>query len=229
MSYRLSQGDEGVRKAFLEIDGVPEKEVERFVDPEYLASYYTRVSREAVKDTGFSIDWRREFRTVDPAFKKFIDWQYLRLRELGYVVQGTHPVVWCSHDESPTGDHDRMEGEGVSPEEFNLIKFEVEEKRRTSRDSKKKWLVAGTLRPETIFGATNVWVNPHGKYVEAEVDKEAWIVSQSAVDEAEGAAPRREGHRRVQRRGAPRPDGQGAESLERVSPCSRRPSWTRSS
>ncbi|MGH9919690.1 MAG: class I tRNA ligase family protein, partial [Nitrososphaerales archaeon] len=178
MSYRLSQGDEGVRKAFLEIDGVPEKEVERFVDPEYLASYYTRVSREAVKDTGFSIDWRREFRTVDPAFKKFIDWQYLRLRELGYVVQGTHPVVWCSHDESPTGDHDRMEGEGVSPEEFNLIKFEVEEDVEGGR---KKWLVAGTLRPETIFGATNVWVNPHGKYVEAEVDKEAWIISQSAV------------------------------------------------
>jgi len=177
MSYRLSLGDEGVRKAFLEIDGVPEKEVERFVDPEYLASYYTRVSREAVKDTGFAIDWRREFRTVDPAFKKFIDWQYLRLRELGYVVQGTHPVVWCSHDESPTGDHDRMEGEGVSPEEFNLLKFEVEE----PEGRKKRWLVAGTLRPETIFGATNVWVHPAGKYVEAEVDGESWIVSQSAV------------------------------------------------
>jgi leucyl-tRNA synthetase len=195
MSYRLSQGDEGVRKAFLEIDGVPEKEVERFVDPEYLASYYTRVSREAVKDTGFSIDWRREFRTVDPAFKKFIDWQYLRLRELGYVVQGTHPVVWCSHDQSPTGDHDRMEGEGVSPEEFNLIKFEVEgsasddassaysNDAATSNDNKekKRWLAAGTLRPETIFGATNVWVHPQGKYAEAEVDGETWIVSQSAV------------------------------------------------
>jgi leucyl-tRNA synthetase len=175
MSYRLSQGDKEVRKAFLEIDGVPESEVERFVDPEYLASYYTRVSREAVKDTGFSIDWRREFRTVDPAFKKFIEWQYLRLRELGYVVQGTHPVVWCKRDESPTGDHDRMEGEGVSPEEFNLLKFEVE------GDKKRRWFVAGTLRPETIFGATNLWVNPEGKYVNADVDGERWVVSASAV------------------------------------------------
>ena len=183
MSYRLSLGDEGVKKAFLEIDGVPEKEVERFVDPEYLASYYTRVSREAVKDTGFSIDWRREFRTVDPAFKKFIDWQYLRLRELGYVVQGTHPVVWCSHDESPTGDHDRMEGEGVSPEEFNLMRFEVEEQtpKPPSRVLKRKFFVAGTLRPETIFGATNLWVNPHGKYAEVDVDGETWIVSLSAA------------------------------------------------
>ncbi len=175
MSYRLSQGDEGVRKAFLEIDKVPEEEVERFVDPEYLASYYTRVSREAVKEAGFSVDWRREFRTVDAAFKKFIEWQYLRLRELGYVVQGTHPVVWCERDESPTGDHDRMEGEGVSPEEFNLLKFEME------GEGKKKFLVAGTLRPETIFGATNVWVHPSGRYSEVEVDGETWVVSASAV------------------------------------------------
>jgi leucyl-tRNA synthetase len=171
MSYRLSQGDENAKKAFLEIDGVPPAEVERFVDPEYLASYYTRLSREAVKGTGFSVDWRREFRSVDPAFKRFVEWQYLRLREGGYVVQGTHPVVWCNRDKSPTGDHDRMVGEGVSPEEFNLIKFRQGE----------KWLVAGTLRPETIFGATNVWVNPDGLYSEADVDGETWIVSSSAV------------------------------------------------
>lgn len=170
-SYRLQQGDEGVRRAFIEIDHVPETEVAKFVDPEYLASYYTRVSRDAVKDTGFSVDWRREFRSVDPAFKRFVEWQYLRLRELGYVVQGTHPVVWCSRDESPTGDHDRLEGSGVSPEEFNLVKFWFDD----------KWLVAGTLRPETIFGATNVWVNPDGMYSHIMIDGEPWIVSSSAA------------------------------------------------
>src|ERR1035438_361259 len=135
-------------------------------------SYRLSQGDESVKATGFSIDGRREFRTVDPAFKKFIEWQYVRLRELGYVVQGTHPVVWCKHDESPTGDHDRMEGEGVSPEEFNLIKFKLGE----------KWLVAGTLRPETIFGATNVWLRPDGAYCEADVDGESWIISSSAVN-----------------------------------------------
>jgi len=171
MSQRLKQGDKSVRRAFVEIDGVPEKEVEKFVDPEYLASYYTKVSRQVMKDTGFSIDWRREFRTVDPTYRKFIEWQYLRLRELGYVVQGTHPVVWCSFDKSPTGDHDRMEGEGVSPQEFNLIKFHLGE-----------WaLVAATLRPETIYGATNIWVNPDSEYCEARVDGELWVVSSSAL------------------------------------------------
>jgi len=171
MSQRLKQGDKSVRRAFVEVDGVPEKEVEKFVDPEYLASYYTKVSRQVMKDTGFSIDWRREFRTVDPAFRRFVEWQYLRLRELGYVVQGTHPVVWCPFDNSPTGDHDRMEGEGVSPEEFNLIKFHLGE-----------WaLVAATLRPETIYGATNVWVNPDAEYSEARVDGELWVVSSACL------------------------------------------------
>jgi leucyl-tRNA synthetase len=171
MSQRLKQGDQSVRRAFIEVDGVPEKEVEKFVDPEYLASYYTKVSRQVIKDTGFSIDWRREFRTVDPAFRKFVEWQYLRLRELGYVVQGTHPVVWCPFDKSPTGDHDRMEGEGISPEEFNLIKFHLGEFA----------LVAATLRPETIYGATNIWVNPDAEYCEARVDGELWVVGSAAL------------------------------------------------
>ena len=47
MSKRLKQGDaSAVRRAFIELDGVPESEVEKFVDPEYLASYYTKVSRQ---------------------------------------------------------------------------------------------------------------------------------------------------------------------------------------
>ncbi|MDG6981724.1 MAG: leucine--tRNA ligase, partial [Nitrososphaerota archaeon] len=113
----------------------------------------------------------REFRTIDPAFRKFVEWQYLHLRELGYVVQGTHPVVWCPFDRSPTGDHDRLEGEGVSPTEFNLIKFHLGEFA----------LVAATLRPETIYGATNVWVNPDADYSEARVDGELWVVSSAAL------------------------------------------------
>ena len=170
MGQRLKQGDPSVKHAF-EADGVPAEEIKKFTDPEYLASYYTKVSRQVIKDTGFSIDWRREFRTADPAFRKFVEWQYLHLRELGYVVQGTHPVVWCPFDKSPTGDHDRMEGEGVSPEEFNLIKFHLGEFA----------LVAATLRPETIYGATNIWVNPDAEYSEARVDGELWVASSAAL------------------------------------------------
>src|SRR5208283_1435386 len=126
----------------------------------------------AVKKLGMSIDWRREFHTssLNPAFNKFVVWQYLRLRERGYVVKGTHPVVWCPKDESPTGDADRLEGEGVRPEEFVLMKFKMGE----------IFLPCATFRPETIYGVTNLWVNPDGNYVEADVGVERWIISRTA-------------------------------------------------
>ncbi len=42
--------------------------------------------------------------------------------------------------------------------------------------------MAATFRPETIFGATNIWVNPAAAYVEARVNGgETWIVSKQAA------------------------------------------------
>jgi leucyl-tRNA synthetase len=170
-SERVKAGDVEFIRALREIDGVPEEELQKFVDPVYMASYYTNESRETAKQMGFSIDWRREFHTVMPTFQSFVRWQYERLREKGYVVKGTHPVVWCPHDESPTGDADRQEGEGVSPEEYTLIKFKFDN----------AYLPAATFRPETIYGVTNLWIHPDAVYVEAEIDNEHWIISERAA------------------------------------------------
>jgi len=171
-SERVRQGDKEFIKALREIDGVPEAELKKFVDPIYMATYYTNEGREAARHAGFSIDWRREFHTVTPTFQKFVEWQYTRLREKGYVVKGTHPVVWCPHCESPTGDADRQEGEGVAPEEYTLIKFRFED----------AYLPAATFRPETIYGVTNLWINPDADYVKAKVNGEKWIISQTAAE-----------------------------------------------
>jgi leucyl-tRNA synthetase len=172
-SLRLKMGDKDLIRALKEIDGVPEEELKKFVDPVYMASYYTRESREVVKRIGFSIDWRREFHTTsyEPTYSKFIEWQYETLREKGYVTRGTHPVVWCPRCQSPTGDHDRLEGEGVFPEEYTLIKFIFGD----------GYLPAATFRPETIFGVTNMFINPDATYVETMVNGEKWIVSKEAA------------------------------------------------
>ena len=169
---RIKMGDEEFIRPIRVVDGVPEEELKRFVDPAYMAKYYTTVNRDAVKRLGMGIDWRREFHTssLNEAFSRFITWQYLRLRERGYVVKGTHPVVWCPKDESPTGDADRLEGEGVRPEEFILMKFKMGD----------VFLPCATFRPETIYGVTNLWVNPEGDYVEADVNGERWIISKTA-------------------------------------------------
>jgi leucyl-tRNA synthetase len=172
-SERVAKGDEAYIRVLREVDGVPEEELKKFVDPFYMAQYYTDEGRKIVKRIGFSVDWRREFTTVMPTYQRFITWQYMNLHEKGYVTRGTHPVVWCPKDQSPTGDHDRQVGEGVTPEEYTLIKYKLDEE---------TFLPAATFRPETIFGVTNMWINPDADYVEAKVNGEKWIVSQEAAE-----------------------------------------------
>ncbi|UCC58034.1 MAG: leucine--tRNA ligase [Candidatus Bathyarchaeum sp.] len=173
-SERVKTGDETLIRALRDVDGVSEENLKKFVDPVYMASYYTDDSRESVKRLGFSVDWRREFHTTSlyPTFSKFVEWQCKRLREKGYIIKGTYPVVWCPHDQSPTGDHDRQTGEGVVPEEYTLIKFKMDD----------AFLPSATFRPETIYGVTNLWINPDADYVKALVDGEKWIISQIAAN-----------------------------------------------
>jgi len=171
---RVKQGDRKIIETLVKLDGVPESEIPNFADPYYFARYFTKEGRDVVREIGFSVDWRREFTTaLNEGYARFVTWQYLTLREKGYITQGTHPVVWCPNDKSPTGDHDRAEGEGVSPEELFLIKFPMK-----GEDAQPTFIVAATFRPETIFGATNIWVQPEGVYTLALVDGEKWIVSE---------------------------------------------------
>jgi len=172
-SERVAKGDETFIRGLKETDGVPEQELKKFVDPLYMANYYTNEGRVVAHKIGFSIDWRREFNTVMPTYQKFIEWQYDNLRGKGYVTKGTHPVVWCPKCGSPTGDHDRHAGEGVTPEEYTLIKYKLDDK---------TFIPAATFRPETIYAATNMWINPDGAYAEAQVDGEKWIISERAAE-----------------------------------------------
>ena len=41
---------------------------------------------------------------------------------------------------------------------------------------------AATFRPETIYGITNMWINPDATYVEATVNGENWIISKEAAE-----------------------------------------------
>lgn len=170
---RVKIGDKGFIDALREVDEVPEEDLKKFVDPVYMARYYTENGRKAVKRLGLAVDWRREFHTtsLNPAYSKFIEWQYTRLRERGYVSLGTHPVVWCPRCESPTGDADRLEGEEVRPEEYVLVKFRYGD----------AFLLCATFRPETIYAVTNLWINPDARYVEASVNDERWIVSKECA------------------------------------------------
>jgi len=156
--------------------GIPEDKLREFENPHYFANYFARESdlsyRKGMEWLGYSIDWRREFTTVDPQYSKFVTWQYHKLWDAGLIVRGKHPVKWCPSCGNPVTDHDLLEGEGVEMVEFTLLKYRLGD----------YILPAATLRPETVFGVTNLWLNPDVNYVVVDVDGEKWIVSEQAVE-----------------------------------------------
>ncbi len=160
--------------AALEKMEIPAGIIPEFGDPEKWVRYFPGEAYNDIQDLGVSIDWRRKFITtsLNPYYDAFVRWQFRTLKERGYVVKGRHPVVWCVKDNSPVGDHARLEGEGEVPQEFTLLKFEFGD----------EVIVAATLRPETVYGQTNLWVDPEVEYARARVDGEVWIMSREAAD-----------------------------------------------
>ncbi|MBU5537082.1 MAG: leucine--tRNA ligase [Candidatus Aenigmatarchaeota archaeon] len=172
---RLKQGDKTQIETF-KLYGATDKDLKEFVSggAETVARFWMKGFIEDFKSIGYSIDWRRTFVTaITPTYNRFIEWQYNTLRKKGYVTQGTHPVIWCPHDQSPTGDHDRLKGEGESPIEFVLLKFKLDSG---------EILPCATLRPETIYGVTNLWINPKANHVKVKIKNEVWIVTQETIE-----------------------------------------------
>lgn len=172
IAKRIERQDPWTLEIYKNVHKVPEDELNKFTDPEYIVKYFSTEYREVMTNMGYSIDWRREFKTTDPHYQKFIEWQFHKLKDKGYVGKGKHPVKYCPEDQNPVGDHDLLEGEGVAINELTLVKFKMGD----------DYLVAATFRPETIYGATNLWLNPDAEYVRINIDDENWIISKKSYD-----------------------------------------------
>src|SRR5207245_2734393 len=154
--------------------GIPDREIPKFADPMHWIEVFPAGTMADLKALGAAVDWTRSFITtpLNPPYDAFVRWQFLHLKAGGYVKIDKHPVIWCPKDQAPIGDHDRLEGEGETPMEYTLLKFPLADGR---------FLVAATIRPETVFGQTNLWVDPEVTYVVAQVGDERWIVNELAA------------------------------------------------
>jgi leucyl-tRNA synthetase len=175
MSRRLVSGDTDLYNTFRNVYGVPSEVIKSFNEPANIARFFHQEIKEGMKEMGFSIDWRREFTTIDEAFSKFISWQFNLLKKKGLIIQGSHPVGWCPRDQNPVSQHDTLGDLEPNFIEFTLVKFRLGDT---------YVLPVATLRPETVYGVTNLWVNPHVKYVVARVgegNEPMWIISREAA------------------------------------------------
>lgn len=176
---KVERGDEPTL-ATLREEGVDGATVARLKDPAFVVSFFTKVYEERYwRKFGFSIDYTRLATTTDAAYGRFIEWQFRKLNQNGLLVQKPHFAPFCpasgpvAVDASET---DVSKGGDAEVLAFSALKFRAQEG---------VVFPTATLRPETVFGVTNLWVNPSVEYVLADVQGERWVLSPEAAQKAD--------------------------------------------
>src|SRR3990167_5405782 len=161
---------------YLKRNGCPEKKIKELSDPKKVIEYFNKVYlNDFWKKFGFICDWERFTCTSFPDYEKFIQWQFKKLYQKNLLVQKPYFATACivhgpvAVDPSET---DISTGGNAEKNEYTLLKFKIDD----------FYLVVATLRPETIFGQTNLWVNPEVKYLHVEVEGQDWIMSREGAE-----------------------------------------------
>ncbi|KAJ8952428.1 hypothetical protein NQ318_014520 [Aromia moschata] len=167
--------------------GLEDNEIKKFANAEYWLEYFPPLAVKDLTRLGIHTDWRRTFITTDanPFYDSFIRWQYIRLKERNKIEFGKRYTIYSVRDGQPCMDHDRSSGEGVGPQEYVLVKMRILQPyppKLRSVSPKPIFLVAATLRPETMYGQTNCWVGPDIKYIAFETkNNEVFICTRRAA------------------------------------------------
>ncbi|KAJ1969176.1 cytosolic leucyl tRNA synthetase [Dispira parvispora] len=173
--------------------GIPREEIKNFADPQYWLQYFPPLAIQDIKGLGCKVDWRRSFITTDanPYYDSFAQWQFVRLREKNKIKFGKRYTIYSPLDDQPCMDHDRLSGEGIGPQEYTGIKMQVLSWSASAQklvdqvpelQGRNVYLVAATLRPETMYGQTNCFVGTALEYgFFAHNDKDVFVCTHRAA------------------------------------------------
>ncbi|KAI6647292.1 hypothetical protein LOD99_12289 [Oopsacas minuta] len=150
--------------------GISDTDIPQFTESEHWLRYFPDFCKKDLQSIGLKVDWRRSFLTTDvnPYFDSFVRWQFHKLKENDRIQFGKRYTIYSPKDGQPCMDHDRSSGEGVGCQEYTLIKMRVKDPYPPSLSrisGKPVYLVAATLRPETMYGQTNCWIAPEISYL----------------------------------------------------------------
>ncbi len=160
------------------------KIVSSFTDPKNVARFFASHIQEDFEKMGYSIDWTRQFTTMDLEYQSFIQWQFKKFYQKGVLVKGNYPILYSPIDKNAVGEDDIRDGDTdkVTIQELELIKFKLLNNEKNRNANENVFLVASTLRPETVYGATNIWLGEKISYVKARVNNECWIIAPECVE-----------------------------------------------
>src|SRR5207245_11266103 len=86
VAKRLSQNDPEIVKTFTEVDRIPRQKLDHLKEPNRMAEYFRNDIKKGMIEIGYSIDWRREFTTIDHMYNRFIQWHFRWLNQHGYIT-----------------------------------------------------------------------------------------------------------------------------------------------
>ena len=148
--------ERGEKTEYLRSNGY-DGDLEALTDPTAVVDYFAHVyTHDYWKKFGFLIDERRNCTTIDPGYQKFIQWQFRRLNDKGWLIQKPHYAPFCpvagpvAVDKSET---DIKQGGSAEVKEFVALKFTIPTGELVDTDDDFDTIVlpCATLRPETCL------------------------------------------------------------------------------
>ncbi len=160
----------------LEDAGVPPAVWPALEEPEEAARFLGDEYRRLLPQLGTLVDDTTYVTTIDDDYRRFIGWQMRTLAAAGEVVQGSYfasvcPV--CGPVAVDTSETDLDSGGDAEVVRFVLVPFALEDGRT---------LLAATLRPETVFGVTNLWLAPDEELAVWHLGSAEFLVAKSGAD-----------------------------------------------
>ena len=113
--------------------------------------HYGGAIQAQMKRLGASVDWDREYFTMDENLSRAVIECFVRLHEEGLIYRGKYIVNWCPRCMTAISDLE------VVHEDFAGKLYQI---RYPLADDPKQFVTVATTRPETMLGDTAVAVNP---------------------------------------------------------------------
>ncbi|MCI4343502.1 MAG: class I tRNA ligase family protein [Thermoplasmata archaeon] len=174
-SRKLQNGDPSILEALSE-RGIDAAARARLEDPEEAARFLGREYLRVFRRFGALIDESTFLTTVDEDYRAFIRWQFHTLHAAGALVRASYfssvcPV--CGPVAVDPSETDLQSGGDAEIVKFTTVPFRLDDGRI---------LLAATLRPETVFGVTNVWVAPDEMLVVWHHDSGAYLMARPGAE-----------------------------------------------
>ncbi len=156
--------------------GVGPEEIQRQEDPEEAARFFLRSYVSVLDAIGVLYDPATALTTIDDDYRAFIRWQFRTLAREGTLVQAAHyasvcPV--CGPVAVDAAETDLSSGGDAEVVRYTTVPFALDDGRI---------LLAATLRPETVYGVTNLWLAPRSSLVVWHHGERAYLVARDGAE-----------------------------------------------